>query len=106
MNESSTVVFERPTPKIATITFSNPPANVVLAETAVRLYEIVRELETEPEIQVVVFRSDVPDFFVNHFDLAAIDDLPAPDGENALPIWTDLVLRLPKAPYITIASIR
>ena len=48
----------------------------------------------------------MPDFFYNHFDLAAAADFPAPEGEGAVPVWTDLVLKLSKAPYITIATIR
>lgn len=67
---------------------------------------IVGDLENEPEVQVVVFRSDVPDFFLNHFDLAAVDSLPLPERPDALPVWTDTVLRLTRAPYISIASIR
>ena len=38
--------------------------------------------------------------------LAAAADFPVPEGSDAVPIWTDVVLRLTKAPYITIASIR
>ena len=71
-----------------------------------RLVEIVDELATDPAIQVVVLVSDVPDFFFNHFDLAAAADFPAPEGDDAVPVWTDLVLKLTKAPYITVASIR
>ena len=78
---------------------------LIVGETVVRLAEIVDELETDPDIQVVVFDSDVPIFF-NHFDLAAAADFPAPEGEDAVPIWTDLVLKLTKAPYVTVASIR
>ena len=37
------------------------------------------ELQTDPDIQVVVFDSGVPDFFFNHFDLAAAADFPAPE---------------------------
>jgi enoyl-CoA hydratase/carnithine racemase len=54
---------------------------------------------------VVVFKSDIPDFFLNHFDLAAVGDLPTP-AEGELPFWTDLVLRLSTAPYITVGAIR
>ncbi|MET3811039.1 enoyl-CoA hydratase/isomerase family protein [Arthrobacter sp. UYEF3] len=105
MNTASTVILERPTPKIATITFHNPPANVVAAETAIRLHEIVEEIENDADVQVVLFKSDVPDFFLNHFDIAAVDELPVPNpGE--LPIWTDLVVRLTNAPFITVGSIR
>ena len=80
--------------------------NLIVGETVLRLTEIVDELANDPDIQVVVFDSTVPDFFYNHFDLAAAADFPAPDGEGAVPVWTDLVLKLSKAPYITIATIR
>jgi hypothetical protein len=33
-------------------------------------------------------------------------DFPVPEGKDAVPLWTDIVLRLSKASYITIASIR
>ena len=106
MSQPSTISLERPAPKIATITFSNPPVNLVVGETVTRLHELVAELGGDPGIQVVVFKSRVPDFFLNHFDLAAAADFPVPEGNDAVPIWTDVVLRLTKAPYITIASIR
>ena len=106
MNTASTITLERPTPQRATITFTNPPVNLVVAETVVRMHEIVSDLTDDPDIQVVVFKSGLPDFFINHFDLAAAADRPAAEDENAVPIWTDPVLRLSRAPFITIASIR
>ena len=106
MTEQSTISLERPSPQIARITFSNPPVNLIAGETVRRLAEIVAELGADPDIQVVVFASGVPGFFFNHFDLAAAADFPAPQGKDAVPVWTDIVLTLTKAPYITIASIR
>jgi enoyl-CoA hydratase/carnithine racemase len=106
MTHESTITLERSTPKIARIVFANPPVNLIVTETVTRLDQIVRDLDDDPDIQVVVFTSGVPDFFFNHFDLAAAADFPVPDGEDAVPTWTDIVLRLSKAPYITIASIR
>jgi enoyl-CoA hydratase/carnithine racemase len=106
MTEQSTLSLERTSPQIAKITFSNPPVNLIVGETVRRLAEIVAELGVDPDIQVVVFDSGVPDFFFNHFDLAAAADFPAPEGKDAVPVWTDVVLKLTKAPYITIASIR
>jgi enoyl-CoA hydratase/carnithine racemase len=106
MNQPSTITLERPTPQIASITFSNPPANLIVGEAVTRLHETIVELGEDPDIQVVVFKSGVPDFYFNHFDLAAMADFPAPEAEDAIPIWTDIVLRLTKASYITIASIR
>jgi hypothetical protein len=38
----------------------------------------------------------VPDFFYNHFDLAAAADFPAAEGEGAVPVWTNLVLNSPR----------
>ncbi|MFF3816772.1 enoyl-CoA hydratase/isomerase family protein [Streptomyces bluensis] len=67
---------------------------------------MVTELATDPDIQVVLFDSPTPDFFYNHFDLAAAADFPAPEDPDAVPAWTNLVLELSKAPYITIAVIR
>jgi enoyl-CoA hydratase/carnithine racemase len=106
MNQPSTITLERPTPQIASITFSNPPANLIVGETVTRLHETTVELGEDPDTQVVVFKSGVSDFYFNHFDLAAMADFPAPEAEDAIPIWTDIVLRLTKASYITIASIR
>jgi enoyl-CoA hydratase/carnithine racemase len=106
MTHESTITLERRTPKIASVTFANPPANLIVSETVTRLDEILRELDDDPDVQVVIFTSGVPDFFFNHFDLAAARDFPVPQGEEAVPMWTDIVLRLSRAPYITIASIR
>ena len=105
MSEQSTIHYERTSPQVAKITFVNPPVNLIVGESVLRLTEIVEERANDPDIQVVVFDSATPGFFYNHFDLAAAD-FPAPEGEDAVPVWTDLVLKLSKAPYITIAAIR
>ncbi len=60
MNEQSTIHLERTSSQIAKITFANPPVNLIVRETVVRLSEIVDELATDPDIQVVVFDSGVP----------------------------------------------
>src|SRR5215469_16269667 len=99
MSEQSTIHDERTSPQAAKITFVNPPVNLIVGETVRRLTEIVEELATDPDIQVAVFDSATPDFFYNHFDLAAAADFPAPDDEDAVPVWTSLVLALSKAPY-------
>lgn len=106
MTEPGTLSLERTSPQIARITFSNPPVNLIIGDTVRRLAEIVAELDADPDIQVLIFDSGVPDFFFNHFDLAAAADFPNSSGPNAVPVWTDTVLKLTKAPYITIAAIR
>jgi hypothetical protein len=57
---------------------------VVTAETALRLQKIINDLQSDSEAQLLVFKSDVPDFFLNYFDLAAVGDLPTP-AESELP---------------------
>ena len=106
MTASSTIRFDRTSPQVARITFANPPVNLIVAETVGRLVQIVDELESDPDIQVLVFDSGTPDFFFNHFDLAAAAEFPVPEDTDALPVWTDLVVKLTRAPYITIGSIR
>ena len=106
MSQPSTIRFERTSPRTARITFANPPVNLVLSESVVKLHEIVRELDEDPDIQVVVFASEVPDFFFNHFDAADAGNLPVPEHEDDAPVWTDTVLRLSKAAYVSIADIR
>jgi enoyl-CoA hydratase/carnithine racemase len=76
MTQPSTISLERPTPRIATITFSNAPANLIVPETVIRLHEIVVDLSEDPDIQVLIFKSGLPDFFINHFDIAAAADFP------------------------------
>jgi hypothetical protein len=54
MTEQSTIHYERTSPQVAKITFANLPVN------------LIDEFATDPDIQVVVFDSSVPDFFYNH----------------------------------------
>ena len=46
------------------VTFANPPANVVDPETTLELQALVDELEHDPEVTVVVFGSAYPDHFL------------------------------------------
>jgi len=105
MTQPSTISVEKLTPKICKITFSNPPVNVMVPETVYRLREVVDQLSDDPQVQVVVFTSNTPGFFINHFDLARAGELMAQDAD-ATPAWIDLVERLSTAPFISIASIR
>lgn len=106
MSQLSTIRLDRTTAQTARIKFSNPPVNLVVPETIVALRDVVAQLEHDADIKVVVLESEVPDFFFNHYDGAAASDLPQPDEVGGTPVWTDMVLRLSKAPFITIAAIR
>src|SRR5215216_4383319 len=72
------------------------------------LNEIVTALETDDHVKVVVFDSGIDGFFLTHYNfLAKLEDttsLPAgPTGLSPLP---DMLIRLSRAPVVSIASIR
>ncbi|WP_448004495.1 hypothetical protein [Agromyces bauzanensis] len=55
MTEQSTIHYERTSPQVAKVTFANPPVNLIVGETVLRLAEIVDEFSTDPDIQVGMF---------------------------------------------------
>src|SRR5258707_10926989 len=60
----------------------------------------------DPALKVVVFDSADPDFFIAHFDIPRAADTPREPGPSGLPPWTDLTVRLARAPVISIAAVR
>jgi len=98
----------RRSPQYWRVTLNHPPLNVFGPESIPQLNEIVTALETDKEVKVVVFDSAVEGFFLTHYDfLAKIEDTtslpPGPTGLQPLP---DMLVRLSRAPVVSIASIR
>jgi len=90
------------------VTFDNPPLNIFGPTSIPQLNEIITALETDEDVKVVVFDSSVQGFFLTHYDfLARIEDTtglpPGPTGLQPLP---DMLVRLSRAPVVSIASIR
>jgi enoyl-CoA hydratase/carnithine racemase len=106
MNQHNTFRVERTTPRVARVIFANPPVNLVVPTSIGRLHDIISGFEKDPHIGVVVFASESPDFFINHFDGTAAGDVPVPAHADDTPVWTDAVIRLSKAPFVSIAAIR
>lgn len=69
---------------VATLTLDHPPINLLDAALILELDRAGRELEADPEVKVVVMRSQDPDFFVAHADVELILRLPAPSGDAPL----------------------
>jgi enoyl-CoA hydratase/carnithine racemase len=89
-------------------TLDHPPLNIFGPETIPQLNEIVTALETDKHVKVVVFDSAVEGYFLTHYDfLAKLEDTtslpPGPTGLQPLP---DMLVRLSRAPVVSIASIR
>jgi enoyl-CoA hydratase/carnithine racemase len=90
------------------VTFNHPPLNIFGPETLPQLHDIITALETDEHAKVVVFDSAVQGFFLTHYDfLARLEDTtslpPGPTGLQPLP---DMLVRLSRAPVVSIASIR
>ena len=52
------------------MTFDHPPINTITATTVAELAELVDLIEQDPDLNVVVFDSANPDFYLAHYDTA------------------------------------
>jgi enoyl-CoA hydratase/carnithine racemase len=89
------------------ITFDHPPLNIFGPETIPQLNEVVTALETDKSLKVVVFDSAVEGFFLTHYDLLAKpEDSDFPPGPTGLQQLPDMLVRISRAPVVSIAMIR
>jgi enoyl-CoA hydratase/carnithine racemase len=90
------------------VIFDNPPLNLMGPEFVLQLRDIVTAIETDEQVKVVIFESAVDGFFLNHSDfLAKLEDLTnIPQGPTGLEAWPDILVRLTRAPVVSIALIR
>jgi enoyl-CoA hydratase/carnithine racemase len=90
------------------VTFDHPPLNIFGPETIPQLNEIVTALETDNDVKVVVFDSAVEGFFLTHYNFLAKPEytINLPSGPTGLPQLPDMLVRLSRAPVVSIVSIR
>lgn len=100
--------LERRLPSYWRVTFDMPPVNIFGPKHLPMLGGIISEIETDPDVKVVVFDSAVEGFFITHYDfLAPLEDsLKVPPGPTGLQALPDMLVRLSRAPVVSIASIR
>ena len=100
--------LERRLPTYWRVTFDMPPVNIFGPKHLPLLNDIITAIETDPEVKVVVFDSAVEGFFITHYDfLAPLEDsLSVPPGPTGLQALPDMLVRLSRAPVVSIASIR
>jgi enoyl-CoA hydratase/carnithine racemase len=100
--------LDRRSPSYCRVTFDHPPINTITATTVAELSELVELIEQDPDLNVVVFDSANPDFYLAHYDVE--NDLGKTAalgvGPTGLPAWIDALVRLSRAPVVSIASIR
>src|SRR5258706_3416715 len=90
------------------ITFDNPPLNVMGPQFVREFRDIITDIEADQEVRVLVFESAVEGFFLNHSDFNAdMKDLTSmPQGPRGLEAWPDVLVRITRAPVVSIALIR
>src|SRR3989442_15723409 len=102
------ILLTRRSPAYWRVTFNHPPLNIFGPDAIPQLNEIITALETDKHVKVVVFDSAVQGLFLTHYDfLAKLEGTtnlpPGPTGLQPLP---DMLVRLSRAPVVSIASIR
>jgi enoyl-CoA hydratase/carnithine racemase len=88
---------DRRSPGYCRVTFDHPPINMATATTVAELGELVGLIEEDQDLNVVVFDSANPDFYLAHYDA---------EHDPTRTAWLDLLARLSRAPVVSIASIR
>ncbi|MBZ9866398.1 enoyl-CoA hydratase/isomerase family protein [Mesorhizobium sp. CA15] len=98
----------RNTPVYWRVTFNNAPLNVMGPEMVRQFQATIAAIEADESVRVVVFDSAVEDFFLNHSDfMAPLEEMTSmPPGPTGLPPWPDFLVRLTRAPVVSIALIR
>src|SRR5215470_13446289 len=102
------VHLERRLPSYWRVTFDHPPCNIFGPETMPQLAEIIAAIESDEQLKVVVFDSAVEGFFLTHYNfLAPLEDSTSiPSGPTGLQALPDMLVRLSRAPVVSIVSIR
>lgn len=108
ISDTPQIRVNKSSPAYWRITFDNPPLNVMGPQFVKEFRDIMADIEADEALRVVVFDSAVEGFFLNHSDFhAKMEDLTSlPQGPSGLEAWPDILVRLTRAPVVSIASIR
>src|SRR3982751_1564259 len=102
------VQVNKVSPSYWRVVMDNPPLNVMGPAFVLQFREVMTAIETDEHVKVVVFESAVPGFFLNHSDFNVdLEEMTSiPQGPTGLEAWPDILVRLPRAPVVSIALIR
>jgi enoyl-CoA hydratase/carnithine racemase len=99
---------DRRSPSYCRVTFDHPPINTITATTVAELAELMGLIEQDADLNVVVFDSANPNFYLAHHDVENDPSRTAAlgVGPTGTAAWIDVLVRLSRAPLVSIASIR
>src|SRR5260370_3080472 len=100
--------LKRVSPEYCQVTFDLPPLNIFGPANIPQLEEGVSLIETDERVKVVVFDSAIDGFFLIHYDFLAKPEESAkfPLGRTGLQALPDMLVRISRAPVVSIALIR
>jgi enoyl-CoA hydratase/carnithine racemase len=96
--------------RVATVTIDAPPINVMTLPLTRELSRCIQAAAVDDDLTVVVLRSADPDFFIAHFDVAALLDIPIDeetvrsDELSGFARMCETVRTMPKATICEIAG--
>lgn len=98
----------RVSPAYWRVTIDHPPFNIYGPDSMPQLNSIITAIEQDEPLKVVVFNSAVPGFFLTHYDFVPPleQTTSMPPGPTGLPPLPDMLVRLSRAPVVSIVSIR
>jgi enoyl-CoA hydratase/carnithine racemase len=71
MNTAGQFHVDQVSPSYWRVTFDNGPVNLLDPDTVDQLGALIGRIEDDPDLTVVVFRSDKPGYFMAHWDFLA-----------------------------------
>ena len=87
-------------------TFNNPPVNLYDPSTFLELRSLWEKIDETKDVNVLVFDSANPDYFISHYDLVRATEVPEKHGDDHVYGWAKLFTRFNESPVVTMASIR
>ena len=87
---------------VATVVVDHPPINLMTVDVFLEAADVIQRLAADDDVRVVVLRSANPEWFIAHFDVAAIltfptDQVPSPTELNAFHRMCETLRTMPKA---------
>jgi enoyl-CoA hydratase/carnithine racemase len=87
---------------VATVVVDHPPINLMTVPVYLELAETIERLANDDEVRVVVLRSANPEWFIAHFDVAAIlefptEEAPPPTELSTYHLMCEQLRQMPKA---------
>src|SRR6476646_1691041 len=108
MSTAEQLHVDEVSPSYWRVTFDNGPVNLLDPDTIDQLGALIAQVESDPDLTVVVFRSDKPGYFMAHWDFLSDTTRVAAmrPGPTGLHPYLDNFIRLSKLPVATISEIR